>query len=72
MEEVSLDEVADDNETMTLLDGRELSINPGDYSIAICWSPTATLEITKAEDGRFFDIIVRHKMTEQEIRARWK
>lgn len=72
MEEVMLDEVADDSEVMTLLDGRQLNINPGDYSIAICWSPTATLEIIKAEDGRFFDLIVRHKMTKQEIRARWQ
>lgn len=72
MKEVTLHEVDDNGETLTLLDGRQLSINPGDHSIAICWSPTATWEITNAQDGRFFDLIVRHKMTKKEIRTRWE
>lgn len=65
------DEEGNDFDTMILLDGRRLTINPVDISTAICWSPTATLHVIKADDDRFYDLIVKHKLHDQEIRARW-
>lgn len=77
MEEVTLlkvgmeDEDENDFGTMTLLDGRRLTINPGDISTAICWSPTASLQVVEANDDRTYDLIVKNQLYNQEIRARW-
>jgi hypothetical protein len=41
-------EVSDDGSVLTLDDGAEWIVNPGDMSTACVWSPTAELEIRKA------------------------
>ncbi len=58
MQEVLMYEIEDeydydDGEIMTLSDGRQLLINPGDIPTTICWSAATPLEIRKAEDTSF-------------------
>ena len=71
IEEVTLLEVKPHGRLL-LLDKRRLLVNPGDMSIAVCWSPTSLLEISDPKDGRFFNLRVTHPQTDQHIRARWE
>jgi len=59
MEQATLIEVKDDGQTLVLMDGRELSVDPGDITTAIHWLPTTLLEISEADDNRFFDRCVK-------------
>lgn len=73
MEEATFLEAKKDGAVLVLLDGRRLNVNPGDISHVCCWSPTAALEISAEEEGgRFFNVIVRNKANDNEIRARWE
>ena len=71
MEEVTLREVDPDG-ILHLLDGRELRLNPGDISTAICWSPTSTVEVSDTDDDRFFSLSIKLQGTDLEIRGRWE
>jgi hypothetical protein len=63
-------ELTDDGQTLVLSDGRRLWVNPGDVSVALCWSPTAAVEIPDGEG--FFGINVRNVMYNQVIRGNWR
>jgi hypothetical protein len=53
MEQATLIEVKDVEQTLVLMDGRELSVDPGDITTAILWLPTTLLEISDTDDNRF-------------------
>jgi hypothetical protein len=72
MEQVTLLEVKNNGQTLVLMDGRELNVDPGDITTAILWLPTTLLEISDADDNRFFDLCVKVHGTKEEIRASWR
>jgi hypothetical protein len=72
MEQVTLMEVKNDGQTLFLIDGRELNVDPGDITTAILWLPTTLLEISDADDNRFFELCVKVHGTNQQIRANWR
>jgi hypothetical protein len=69
MEEATLIEVKNDGQTLVLLDGRELNVDPGDLTTSILWLPTTLLEISETDDNRFFELCVKIHGTNEEIRA---
>lgn len=74
IEEVTLDSVEEDGESLCLIDGRRLLVNPDDASIVLGWLPPSTLDVIETnedEDGAF-NLSILLKGTEQEIRARWE
>jgi hypothetical protein len=72
MEQATLIEVKDAGQTLVLMDGRELSVDPGDITTAILWLPTTLLEISDTDDNRFFDLCVKVHGPNEEIRASWR
>jgi hypothetical protein len=72
MEQVTLLEVKNDGQTLVLMDGRKLNVDPGDITTSILWLPTTLLEISDADDNRFFDLRVKVHGTNKEIRASWR
>jgi len=72
MVQSTLIEVKNDGQTLVLADGRELNVDPGDITTAIPWLPTSLLEISDADDNRFFDLCVKVHGTNTEIRASWR
>ncbi len=71
MEEAILLEVEEDGEILVLLDGRRLGVNPGDIPTAILWLRAVSLGISEDEEDRLFDLSVRNRDSDQEIRATW-
>jgi hypothetical protein len=71
MEQETLIEVKDDGQTLVLMDGRALRVDPGDIPTAILWLPTTLLEISETDEDRLFDLRVKIHGTNEEIRARW-
>jgi hypothetical protein len=72
VEAVTLMEVKNDGQTLVLIDGRELDVDPGDITTAILWLPTTLLEISDTDDNRFFNLSIKVQGTNQQIRANWK
>ena len=73
IEEVTLDQVEEDGEVLTLKDSRRLLVNPDDMNTTVLWFPTSTLmvlETNEDEDG-LFNLSIILQGTDQEIRARW-
>jgi hypothetical protein len=71
MEQATLIEVKDDGQTLVLMDGRELEVDPGDITTAILWLPTTLLEISETDNDPLFDLCVKVHGTKEEIRASW-
>ena len=71
MEEVTLWEVQKNGTILTLLDGRRLEVNPGDITTAILWLPTSSLEVSEDEGGRTYDLSVKNRGNDEQIKARW-
>jgi hypothetical protein len=71
MEEATLLDVKKSGETLVLMDGRRLYVNPGDTTKTILWLPTTALEIDEGEGGRFFALSVRNVVSDETINARW-
>lgn len=61
--ESMLIEVLDDGERITLLDGSEWYINPGDMPTVCTWIPTSELKITKIKTNDYFN----YKITNESI-----
>jgi hypothetical protein len=72
MEGVTLKEVKNDEQTLVLIDGRELTVDPRDITTAIRWLPSTLLEISKADTDPLFDLCVKVHGTNEEIRASWR
>ena len=72
MEKTTLIEVKNGGQTLVLMDGRELDVDPGDSTTTILWLPTTLLDISEATDNQFFDLCVKIHGTSQEIRANWR
>lgn len=71
MEQATLIEVKNDGQTLVLMDGREMTVDPGDIATAILWLPTTLLEISQTDTDPLFDLCVKVHGTNEEIRASW-
>ena len=54
VEAVTLMEVKDDGQTLVLIDGRELNVNPVDITTANLWLPSTLLEISETDIDPLF------------------
>ena len=72
MEETTLIEVKDNGQTLVLMDGRELSVDPRDRITAILWLPTMLLKISHTDVDPLFNLLVKVSGTNEEIRASWR
>jgi hypothetical protein len=71
VEAVTLMEVKNDGQTLVLIDGRELNVDPGDFPTAILWLPSTLLEISQTDTDPLFDLCVKVHGTNEAIRASW-
>lgn len=72
MEQVTLMEVKDDGQTLVLIDGKELHVDPRAITTAIRWLPSTLLEISETDTDPLFDLRVKVYGTHEEIRASWR
>ena len=72
MEETTLIEVKNDGQTLVLLDGRELSVDPRGWHVAMRWLPNTLLEISHITVAPLFNLRVNVSGTNEEIRASWR
>jgi len=72
MEQVTLMEVKDDGQTLVLIDGKELHVDPRAITTAIRWLPSTLLEISETDTDPLFDLRVKVHGTNEEIRASWR
>ena len=72
MEAVTLMEVKNDGQTLVLIDGRELNVDPRAIKTAILWLPSTLLEISETDNDPLFDLCVKVHGTNEEIRASWR
>ena len=72
MEETTLIEVKNDGQTLVLLDGRELSVDPRGWHVAMRWLPNTLLEISHITVAPLFNLRVKVSGTNEEIRASWR
>ena len=72
MEETTLIEVKNDGQTLVLLDGRELSVDPRGWHVAMRWLPNTLLEISHITVAPLFSLRVNVSGTNEEIRASWR
>jgi hypothetical protein len=72
MEQEPLKEVKDNGQTLVLMDGRELSVDPRDRITAILWMPTMLLKISHTDVDPLFNLLVKVSGTNEEIRASWR
>ena len=72
MEETTLIEVKTDGQTLVLLDGRELSVDPRGWHVAMRWLPNTLLEISHITVAPLFNLRVNVSGTNEEIRASWR
>lgn len=70
VEEATFLESKKNGQRLVLLDGRKLSVNPGDISFVVCWTPTTRLEISEGEG--VFPVNVRNTTSDEVITARWE
>ena len=71
MELATLTEVTDDGQTLVLMDGRELHVDPRDITRAILWLPTTLLEVSHIDMDPIFNLRVKAYGMNEEIRASW-
>ena len=71
MEQATLTEVTDDGQTLVLMDGRELNVDPRDITRAILWLPTTLLEVSHIDMDPIFNLRVKAYGMNEEIRASW-
>ncbi|MCM3901229.1 MAG: hypothetical protein ND866_05960 [Pyrinomonadaceae bacterium] len=72
MEQETLIEVKEEGQTLVLMDGRELSVDPRDRTTAMLWLPTTLLEISHRDVDPIFNLRVKVSGTNEEIRASWR
>ena len=72
VETVTLMEVKNDGQTLVLIDGRELDVDPRAITTAIHWLPSTLLEISETDTDPLFDLRVKVYGTNEEIRASWR
>jgi hypothetical protein len=72
MEQEPLKEVKDNGQTLVLMDGRELSVDPRDGNTAMLWLPTTLLEISHTDVDPIFNLRVKVSGTHEEVRASWR
>jgi len=51
--ETSILEIKEDGFEVSLMDGSNWSVNPGDSTKTICWYPTQRIKIKENSDGTF-------------------
>lgn len=71
MEQKPLKEVKDNGQMLVLIDGRELSVDPKDWIVAMRWLPSTQLEISHINVDPIFNLRVKVSGTNEEIRASW-
>jgi len=71
MEQATLMEVKNDGQTLVLIDGRELAVDPRDIPTAILWPPSTLLEISETDTDPLFDLCVKVHGTNEAIRVSW-
>ena len=71
MEAVTLMEIKNEGQTLVLIDGRELNVDPRAITTAIRWLPSMLLEISETDIDPLFDLFVKVHGTNEEIRASW-
>ena len=72
MEQEPLKEVKDNGQTLVLMDGRALSVDPRDWIVAMLWLPNTLLEISHINVDPVFNLQVKVPRTNEEIRASWR
>ena len=72
MEQETSKEVKDNGQTLVLMDGRELSVDPRDWIVAMLWLPNTLLEISHINVDPVFNLQVKVSRTNEEIRASWR
>jgi len=72
MEQEPLKEVNDHGQTLVLMDGRELSVDPRGWHVAMRWLPNTLLEISHTDVDPLFNLCVKVAGTDEEIRASWR
>jgi hypothetical protein len=72
MEQVTLMEVKDDGQTLVLIDGKELHVDPRAITTAIRWLPSTLLEISETDTDPLFELRVKVYGANEEIRASWR
>jgi hypothetical protein len=72
MEQEPLKEVKDNGQTLVLMDGRELSVDPRGWHVAMRWLPNTLLEISHTDVDPLFNLCVKVAGTNEEIRASWR
>jgi hypothetical protein len=72
MEQETLMEVKEEGQTLVLMDGRELSVDPRDRTAAMLWLPTTLLEISHVDVDPIFNLRVKVSGTNEAIRASWR
>jgi hypothetical protein len=72
MEQEPLKEVKDNGQTLVLMDGRALSVDPRDWIVAMLWLPNTLLEISHINVDPVFNLRVKVSGTNEEIRASWR
>ena len=65
-------EVKDNGQTLVLMDGRALSVDPRDWIVAMLWLPNTLLEISHINVDPVFNLRVKVSGTNEEIRASWR
>lgn len=67
---ILLDEIDDEEFTLTLLDGSVWDLNPSDISVACAWSPTARISIKENVNNETFSSSLTNLESGQIIKAR--
>ena len=66
----TLNEVLNDGEKLTVLDGTTWEVNPADMPTACTWIPTANLQIHHDEGDQMHPYIIHNLENDNKIRAR--
>jgi hypothetical protein len=69
LEKEILMKVKEEGQTLVLMDGRELSVDPRDRARAMLWVPTTLLDISHTDVDPLFNLRVKVSGTNEEIRA---
>lgn len=63
-----LNEVSEEG-VLSTIEGKSWQVNPGDLPTAVCWSPTARLEVENADNGQAFNWKIKNLENDQTILA---
>lgn len=58
-----LNEIKKDGEIISLMDGSEYSVDPGDIPVCCTWIPTAKIKVKRINDGTIYN----YKLTNKNI-----